>query len=80
MNNKYCTSCISKSAWFAIWASLLLAMLQALVGVVSGSTACLAIAVQSVANIITSASMLVTLRVASKKPDEHIPFGYGKAE
>jgi cation diffusion facilitator family transporter len=80
MNNKYCTSCISKSAWFAIWASLLLAMLQALVGVVSGSTACLAIAVQSVANIITSASMLVTQRVASKKPDEHFPFGYGKAE
>ncbi|GFK92298.1 magnetosome protein MamM [Fundidesulfovibrio magnetotacticus] len=80
MKDSYCSVCMQKAAWYSIWASLLLALLQTLVGFVAGSTACLAIAIQSVSNIISSFSIIITQKVTAKEADEHFPFGYGKAE
>jgi ferrous-iron efflux pump FieF len=60
--------------------ALLLALAKAVVGVLSGSLAVLASAIDSAGDALASAVNFVFLTVASKPPDEDHPFGHGKAE
>lgn len=80
MKDKDCLQCITRVVWIGIWASILLAILQGTVGFVTGSKACLAIAVQSLCDLISSGAILITERISSKPANHEFPYGYGKAE
>ena len=75
-----CQKCIDRVAWFALWSNALMALLQGTVGLLTGSTASLAIAMQTVRDIIGSGSILVAQKFSKKSQDEEFPYGYGKAE
>lgn len=75
-----CQKCIDRMAWFAFWSNGLMAMLQGTVGLLTGSTASLAIAMQTVRDIIGSGSILVAQKFSKKPQDDEFPYGYGKAE
>ena len=78
--DKNCQKCINRVGWFGIWTSVLLAFLQGAVGFLTGSTACLAIALQSICNVITAGAIIITQKVSSKPANEEFPLGYGKVE
>ncbi len=75
-----CQKCIDRVAWFAIWSNALMALLQGTVGLLTGSTASLAIAMQTVRDIIGAGSILVAQKFSKKPQDDEFPYGYGKAE
>ncbi|BAH77593.1 cation diffusion facilitator family transporter [Solidesulfovibrio magneticus] len=75
-----CLKCVNNVGWIGLWTSLFLAVLQGSVGVTTGSKACLAIALQSLCDIIGSGMMILTQKVSSKPANDDFPFGYGKVE
>ncbi|MCK4327068.1 MAG: cation diffusion facilitator family transporter [Candidatus Diapherotrites archaeon] len=60
--------------------TLLRAALQGAAGFLTGSTALLTLAVESLSDVFTSASSWFGLKIAQRKPDEKFPYGYYKAE
>jgi cation diffusion facilitator family transporter len=60
--------------------NLLLTVLKALAGIFGGSSAMVADAMHSASDIIASAVVYVSLKIAKKPADEDHPFGHGKAE
>lgn len=80
MLDKDCLQCVSRIGWFGIWSSILLALLQGAVGFTSGSKACLAIALQSISNIIASGAIIITEKVSTKPTNDEFPYGFGKVE
>jgi cation diffusion facilitator family transporter len=57
-----------------------LAAVKLIAGVVGNTYALVADAVESMADVFTSAIVYQGLRVSARAPDEDYPFGYGKAE
>jgi len=57
-----------------------LAAVKLVAGVVGSTYALIADAVESMADVFTSAIVYQGLRVSARAPDEDYPFGYGKAE
>ena len=57
-----------------------LALVKLVAGIVGNTYALVADAVESTADIFASLVVWGALRVATRDPDEHYPFGYGKAE
>lgn len=57
-----------------------LAAVKLIAGVVGNTYALIADAVESMADVFTSAIVYQGLRVSARAPDEDYPFGYGKAE
>ncbi|MGE0157784.1 MAG: cation diffusion facilitator family transporter [Gemmatimonadales bacterium] len=57
-----------------------LATVKLVAGVVGNTYALIADAVESMADVFTSAIVYQGLRVSARAPDEEYPFGYGKAE
>ncbi len=80
MVDKDCMKCISKVGWLGLWTSVFLALLQGTVGFASGSKACLAIALQSMCDIITAGSILICQQVSNKPANDEFHYGYGKVE
>jgi cation diffusion facilitator family transporter len=69
-----------RAARFGIIASAGLAIFKLAAGIIGTSYALIADAIESSADIVSSAVVLGGLRVAGRDPDEQYPFGYGKAE
>lgn len=63
-----------------ILASALLAVFKLVAGIVGTSYALIADAIESSADVVSSAIVLGGLQVAGRDPDDQYPFGYGKAE
>ena len=59
-------------------ANLVVAVIKAVAGVLTGSSAMLAEAAHSVADTINQAFLLTSIKKASKPADEEHPFGYGQ--
>jgi cation diffusion facilitator family transporter len=59
-------------------ANLLIAIMKAIAGVLSGSAAMLSEAAHSVADTFTQILLLTALRRSDRPPDRRHPFGYGK--
>lgn len=57
-----------------------LAVVKLVAGVVGSTYALIADAVESMADVVTSAIVYQGIRVSAKAPDDDYPFGYGKAE
>lgn len=68
------------ATWIGIIVNLLLTILKAIGGVISGSRALLADALHSASDIVGSIVVLFAVKIANKPPDEEHPYGHGKAE
>ena len=57
-----------------------LTIIKIVIGLLSGSLALLADGIHSLSDIATDAVVLLGLRLSSKEPDQHHPYGHGRAE
>ncbi len=69
-----------RAAKYSTIANLSLAIIKAVVGVLSGSIALLADAVHSFSDIFASLAVFIGLKLSQRKPDEKFPYGYYKFE
>ncbi len=69
-----------KAPLVATAVSLFLAIIKLVFGVVSGSVALLASAVDSIMDMFVSVFNFLAIRLSDRSPDEQFPFGYGKVE
>lgn len=69
-----------RSAQLGVLINAFLAVIKLIAGLVGNAFALVADAIESTADIVSSAVVWSGLRVASREPDESYPFGYGKAE
>ncbi len=60
--------------------SLILAIIKLTVGIMSGSVALLASAVDSIMDMFVSVFNFLAIRLSDRSPDDQFPFGYGKIE
>lgn len=67
-------------AIFGVVGNIILTILKAAAGIVGGSSAMVADAVHSASDIVASAVVYISLKIAKKPADEQHPFGHGKAE
>lgn len=68
------------ATWVGIIVNILLAIIKAIGGILSGSRALIADALHSTTDIIGSVVILFAVKIANKPPDEEHPYGHGKAE
>lgn len=68
------------ATWVGIIVNLILAVIKAVGGILSGSRALLADALHSASDVVGSVVVLFAVRIANKPPDEEHPYGHGKAE
>lgn len=80
IQNQGCEYCSRNVAWVGIGTNVLLVFLKLFVGISSGSKGCIADALHSASNIITSFAILISRRVAKKPTTSDFHFGFGKVE
>lgn len=68
------------ATWIGIIINMLLAILKAIGGILSGSRALLADALHSASDIVSSIVILFAVKIAARPPDKEHPYGHGKAE
>lgn len=74
------TAAIITATWIGIIVNILLTIMKAIGGVLSGSRALIADALHSASDIVGSIVILFAVKIANKPPDEEHPYGHGKAE
>lgn len=75
-----CQRCARAVPWVSFWGNLVLAVYKLFVGVLGGSSALVADAMHSFADVVGSLGIVVATRVSAREPDEAYPYGRGKAE
>ncbi|MBF0376896.1 MAG: cation transporter [Desulfamplus sp.] len=75
-----CEKCGERVAIIGIVTNLILVVMKLVVGVTSGSKACLADGLHSTSNIITAFAITVSQKLTKKTKNERFPFGFGKIE
>lgn len=68
------------ATWIGIIVNLILTIVKAIGGVISGSKALIADALHSASDIVGSIVILFAVKIANKPPDKEHPYGHGKAE
>lgn len=68
------------ATWIGIIVNVILTILKAVGGLLSGSRALVADAAHSASDIVSSVVILFAVKIADKPPDEEHPYGHGKAE
>lgn len=68
------------AAWLGIVGNVMLTVLKAVVGLLSGSKALIADAASSASDVAGSIAVLIGLKAAKKPADADHPYGHGKAE
>lgn len=71
---------ITTTSWLGIIANVLIATLKIVIGYLASSIAIISEGVNNSADVLTSVLTLVGTKLASRKPDEKHPFGYGRIE
>lgn len=75
-----CVQCSSMVGWVALVSNLVLLLLKAFVGIISGSQALVADAMYSFKDLISAILVIVGLKISSRPLDKEHPFGHGKVE
>ena len=70
----------SRAAALSFTSNLTLMILKFTVGILSGSIAVVSDAIDSAEDMVASAFAFLSLRLASRPPDDEHPYGHGKAE
>lgn len=68
------------ATWVGIIVNIILTILKAFGGFISGSRALIADALHSASDIVGSIVILFAIRISVKPPDDEHPYGHGKAE
>jgi cation diffusion facilitator family transporter len=80
INPASCHRCAQAVPWVSLWGNLGLAIYKLLVGMLGRSSALVADALHSFADVIGSTGILIATKSSARAPDERFPFGRGKAE
>ena len=80
ISDKNRTKTIKRASWVAIGGNTVLGISKLVIGLISGSLAVVADAIDTITDILTSFITLVTAREISKPPDHDFPYGYVRAE
>ncbi len=80
ISDKKRTSYIKKASWIAVAGNTVLGITKLIIGIISGSLAVVADAIDTITDILTSFITLVTAKEISKPPDHDFPYGYIRAE
>lgn len=80
MRFEHCEKCGERAAWAGIWTNVILVVLKIIVGVTSGSKACIADGLHSASNIITAFAIIMSQRISKNPVSSRYPYGYGKVE
>ncbi len=75
-----CDRCCKRSGWVSLFANIGLAVMMAVVGLISGSKAVMGSALYSLKDALTSAVALIGIGISNKPPDKAHPYGHGKME
>ena len=75
-----CQRCSRAVPWVSFWGNFGLAIYKLLVGALGGSSALIADAMHSFADVVGSIGIVVATKVSAKEADEDYPYGRGKAE
>lgn len=75
-----CEHCARRVPWMSFWGNLCLGIYKLMVGVLGRSAALVADAVHSFADVVGSSGIVVATRISARDPDDHYPYGRGKAE
>ena len=75
-----CRKCANSVGVVGVVASAFLMVLKGYLGIVGHSTALVADAIHSSADLISALMLLIGLRVARRPADKEYPYGYGKVE
>ncbi|MBF0202805.1 MAG: cation transporter [Desulfamplus sp.] len=75
-----CEKCGEKVATIGIVTNIILVIMKLVVGVTSGSKACLADGLHSTSNIVTAFAIIVSQKFTKKAKSDEFPFGFGKIE
>lgn len=80
MRYSKCVRCASLVGWAGLFTNLVLMILKAFVGIVSGSQALLADSLYSAKDLVTSFLVIVGLKFSGQPLDREHPYGHGKIE
>lgn len=80
MPEERCLRCSRRVPWVTFWGNVGLTVYKGLIGWVGNSNALIADAFHSFTDIIGTAVVLLSCRIAGRPPDESHPYGHGKAE
>ena len=80
MIRQRCIDCGDKVQWVILGINVIMFMLKGSFAVISNSRSLLTDAFQSLANVIITIVVMVSLQIASKGAAERYPYGYGKVE
>ncbi|SLM32738.1 Putative membrane tansporter, magnetosome protein MamM (homolog to MamB) [Desulfamplus magnetovallimortis] len=75
-----CERCGERVGFIGIGTNLVMVIIKLVVGVTSGSHACIADGLHSGSNIITAFAILISQKLTKKSSNDKFPFGYGKVE
>lgn len=71
---------VTRAALFGLVINLLLGVVKLVAGIVGGSFALIADAVNSIGDVVTTVVILFALKIAQKPPDAEHPYGHSRAE
>jgi len=80
IDHSKCEKCGGKVAFVGIWVNVAMMVLKLVIGVTSGSKACIADGLHSGSNIVTAFAILASQKMTRKERNKRFPFGFGKAE
>lgn len=75
-----CNACARRVPWVSFWGNLSLAIYKLLIGIFGGSSALVADAMHSFADVVGSTGIVIATRISALEPDANYPYGRGKAE
>ncbi len=77
---EHCVLCSRRVEWVVLGINMSLLLIKLVFTFMSGSRALFADAIESLANLIITVIVLLSLRIADKEFNERFPYGYGKIE
>ncbi|MBF0451853.1 MAG: cation transporter [Candidatus Magnetomorum sp.] len=80
MRYKKCEICLERVALVGVLVNLVMVILKIIIGITSGSKACIADGLHSASNIITAFAITVSQKISQKKKSKQYHYGYGKIE
>jgi len=80
MKDERCEICRGRVASVGIWVNVILVLTKIVVGVTSGSKACIADGLHSASNIITAGTILVCQKFNARQANDDFNHGFGKVE
>lgn len=80
MKFPHCTQCRDEVVWYSVVLNVLLVCFKGSMGIMTGSSALVADAFHSSADVIASAVTVISLRISSVPPDADHAYGHGKIQ